>query len=332
MGWFTRKKKEEKEDDGVIRICLTGDEELDNERAFAQMGITSKQKQEEILKEYTWHYLDDLNEDLVCTMQLVQTEALEAAKPFSDSRDIMEKMIGITYIRKGDDDDTSDLNEIDFSDIRVESMATCLSAGFTPTKSLPWIKEVEVRSAEEIAGRLHAIKMLVLWLMVPSVNLPDDAILKFVNENGLNDFLTPTEKDILVSSRTDANLRNSIGWKFENAWPLAWYFGYQEPAHSGQMMTGEQMQEILSNHTCGLDDSIENWLKNQKVVEENELLKKEDLFYCLHNAVRSAQMGGNTVPEGFDPIGNGGVIHERRHSLTWMISNGVDWDDTDLST
>ncbi len=56
------------------------------------------------------------------------------------------------------------------------------------------------------------------------------------------------------------------------------------------------------------------------------------LFYCLHNAVRSAQCGDDTVPPGFDPIGNGGVVHERRHSLTWMLSKGIEWDDTDLST
>ena len=35
---------------------------------------------------------------------------------------------------------------------------------------------------------------------------------------------------------------------------------------------------------------------------------------------------------GFDPMGNGGVIHERRHSLTWMLSKGINWEETDLST
>jgi hypothetical protein len=48
--------------------------------------------------------------------------------------------------------------------------------------------------------------------------------------------------------------------------------------------------------------------------------------------VRSAQLGGKTVPNNFDPIGNGGVIHERRHALTWMLSKGTTWDNTDVST
>lgn len=97
-------------------------------------------------------------------------------------------------------------------------------------------------------------------------------------------------------------------------------------------MTGEQMQEILVNHTCPLEEKLEEWIAQKETVSEEKLMEKEDLFYCLHNAVRSAQLGGETVPDGFHPVGNGGVIHERRHSLTWMLSKGVDWEETDLST
>ena len=64
-----------------------------------------------------------------------------------------------------------------------------------------------------------------------------------------------------------------------------------------------------------------------------DIIALEDLFYCAHNAVRSAQTGeAGTVPSGFHPVNNGGVVHERRHGLTWLISAGVAWDDTDLST
>ncbi|MGG6230442.1 DUF4272 domain-containing protein [Tenacibaculum sp. SDUM215027] len=225
-----------------------------------------------------------------------------------------------------------ELSQKDSSSIRFHSIAVCHDAGFQPASSLPTINETKLRPDNEIAGRLHAIKALVLWLMVPSENLPDEKILNFINQNMLLDFMTEEEKEILDASRNDIELRNSIGWKFENAWPLAWYFGYDEPEISGQMITGEQMQEILIKHTCSLNALIGDWLPQQQTIQEEELLKKEDLFYCLHNSVRSAQLGGDTVPNGFDPIGNGGVIHERRHSLTWMLSSGTKWEDTDLST
>ena len=168
--------------------------------------------------------------------------------------------------------------------------------------------------------------------MVPKENLQNERILNFIDKNNLKNYMTKEEKVQLDLPRDDEQARNSIGWKFENAWSLAWYFGYKEPEIMGQMMTGEQMQEILMHHTCPMEEKIEEWISNKKTISEEKLLQKEDLFYCLHNAVRSAQLGGKTVPLGFDPIGNGGVIHERRHSLTWMLSKDIQWAEIDLST
>ena len=215
---------------------------------------------------------------------------------------------------------------------RLENVAICHEAGFKPASSLPTEFDRQLRPSIEIANRLNAIKSLVLWLMVPQENLQDEKILDFIDQNNLKDFMTNEEETILNLSRDDEEARNSIGWKFENAWPLAWYFGYREPGIRGEMMSGEQMQEILMKYTCPLEERIEEWVRDKKTVSKESVIQKEDLFYCLHNAVRSAQLGGNTVPTGFNPIGNGGVIHERRHSLTWMLSKGVDWEETDLST
>ncbi|CAL2094985.1 conserved protein of unknown function [Tenacibaculum sp. 190524A02b] len=217
-------------------------------------------------------------------------------------------------------------------DFRLKALATCHNAGFKPASSLPTEWDRQLRPSIEIALRLHAIKALVLWLMIPEDNLPSNKILNFIDQNNLRNFMTDEEILTLDLSRTDEEARNSIGWKFENAWSLAWYFGYKEPDINGQMMSGEQMQDILVNYTCLLDENIEEWVKKQEIVSEESVINKEDLFYCLHNAVRSAQLGHETVPNDFDPIANGGVIHERRHSLTWMLSKNTTWDNTDLST
>jgi hypothetical protein len=218
------------------------------------------------------------------------------------------------------------------TDLRLNNLIICLNTGFKPASSLPTEFDRQLRPTIEIAQRLNAIKALVLWLMVPETNLESDRILHFINNNKLNDFMTEEEKNILEAPRDNEQMRNAIGWKFENAWSLAWYFGYKEPEINGQMMSGEQMQEILVDFSCPLDENISDWIKQKQTLSEKELIQKEDLFYCLHNAVRSAQFGKETVPNGFDPIGNGGVIHERRHSLTWMLSKGTTWDETDLST
>ena len=56
------------------------------------------------------------------------------------------------------------------------------------------------------------------------------------------------------------------------------------------------------------------------------------LGFDLAPPASGAQLGGKTVPKGFHPIAGTGVIHERRHALTWATSPRVKWDDTDLST
>lgn len=79
-------------------------------------------------------------------------------------------------------------------------------------------------------------------------------------------------------------------------------------------------------------DEFADFMSSLDVRSVAEVVALEDLFYCAHNAVRSAQLGHNTVPEGFHPVRDGGVIHERRHALTWCLESGVSWDETDLST
>lgn len=80
-----------------VKIHMTSHQGADNLNAFNEAGIKSEYLRNKILEQYTWHYLDDMDHNLTCTMQLVLTEALEAAKPFIDSRALYEKFMGIEY-------------------------------------------------------------------------------------------------------------------------------------------------------------------------------------------------------------------------------------------
>ena len=82
-----------------------------------------------------------------------------------------------------------------------------------------------------------------------------------------------------------------------------------------------------------LSDDLDGFAERVHLRSLDEVAQLEDEFFCTHHAVRSAQLGRTSkVPDGFDPISDGGLIHERRHSLSWVLSPGVSWDDTDLST
>ncbi|KKO07847.1 hypothetical protein LCGC14_0051890 [marine sediment metagenome] len=53
------------------------------------------------------------------------------------------------------------------TDLRRNNLAICADAGFKPVSALPTELGRSLRSSFEIANRLHAIKALDLWLMVP---------------------------------------------------------------------------------------------------------------------------------------------------------------------
>ena len=332
-------------DRSKVTVAIGGGKELNDENAFNTMGVSDKNLKDEILKYYVWQSFGE-DFDIAsgkCTMKLVRLDVKEKYKPQVDIETVVSaffKMLDEENLEEKTNEgkikphpDLEKFKQVPWmTDLRINNVSICLNAGFRPSNSLPTEFERELRPSIEIAQRLNTIKALILWLMVPQENLESDIILNFIEKNNLKDFMSEDEKEILNTSRDDEQARNAIGWKFENAWSLAWYFGYTEPEITGHMMSGEQMQEILQNFSCPLDENIENWIKDKQTLSESELIQKEDLFYCLHNAVRSAQLGRETVPNGFDPMGNGGVIHERRHSLTWMLSKGLSWEETDLST
>ncbi|WP_420570852.1 hypothetical protein [Kordia sp.] len=80
-----------------VKTYMTSHEGADAENAFRATGIMNEELRKAVLEQYVWHYLDDLDENLQCTMQLVLIEVLEKLKPFTDSRHIYEKIMGCKY-------------------------------------------------------------------------------------------------------------------------------------------------------------------------------------------------------------------------------------------
>jgi hypothetical protein len=215
------------------------------------------------------------------------------------------------------------MRDVEMSSVRIANLSHLNSLGFQVASSLPVNSGLPgLRPKKDIVMRLVALELLFSWVARPEQNL-DGSMAKQVDDS-----LTAEEREIIALPRGEANeqFSNTIGWKLENIWPLAWTLGFdQKPDIDGKEITDETRDLIL----CDFMPAFETkW----KLRSEAEVAELEDLFYCAHNAARSAQLGEPTVPEYFDPIFNGGVIHERRHSLTWCLSPGCSWEDTDLST
>jgi hypothetical protein len=190
-----------------------------------------------------------------------------------------------------------------------------------------------LRDPSEIAKRYCCHCAVFAWGSAPPQF--ETPIANFIQRNGLNTEFTADEAKIIGMPKEAASEEHagSVGWRLENMWSLAWLLGMApEPsAITGQL--GEDVSgPLLDGFLPEFDVTIESLVSSATLQEVEEAIRVEDLFYLAHNAVRSAQIGSEGVPPGFDPIGDGGAIHERRHSLTWALAPETPWDETDLST
>jgi hypothetical protein len=197
--------------------------------------------------------------------------------------------------------------------VRADNLEKLRKLGYKVAPSLPTKRgRTALRPAKQIAERFEALRALFTWVCAPD---------KATRKSERRRAMTSSERAIYALSREDARAHaDVIGWRLENMWPLAWIVGFADvPPVTGEMIEGATIRALLT-------------FEPGKARSAADVLALEDLFYCAHNAGRSAQLGGKTVPAGFDPIAGTGVIHERRHALTWSTSPGVSWDETDLST
>lgn len=229
------------------------------------------------------------------------------------------------------------MSSINFEAIRQDNLRRLESMGFQVADSLakgPNEVGSSLRPIEEIGGRLLALQCAFLYASDIGVQVPEEVIRNALANDGIAGFLVEDESQVMQLPRSHANekYRLMVGWFSERQFPLAWILGLEHaPQPDGVPLQGEPASALLQ--FVGLPTAnFSRWITTFKLRPQEEVIALEDLFYCAHNAVRSAQQGEETVPEDFDPVFNGGVIHERRHALSWALSPGVSWNDVPLNT
>jgi hypothetical protein len=208
--------------------------------------------------------------------------------------------------------------------------------GFHPANSLPLPDlGITLRDAQELCKRLMALQAVFAWVAMPERVAATALLQSYIERNDLRTAMTNRELSMINLPREESHELHSqtVGWRLENMWALAWIVGFERmPALDASQISDDVIEEMLFDFLPSMDGSIAGFVANAQLRSTDEVIFMEYKFYCAHNAVRSAQLGELTVPAGFDPIAHGGAVHERRHSLTWALAPGDDWDDTDLST
>ena len=226
---------------------------------------------------------------------------------------------------------------MDASSFRRVNLQRLRARGFVVAASLPTLREElgGLRPAREIGLRLMALDAVFTWVADHGEGATSAKLRAYASRNDLARWMTTAEKRIFRTTRAKARAHAfSIGWKLENMWPLAWALGLlRAPLVDGKTIPRATHSAITHEVLPKLGETVDAMLARAKPRSVAAVARLEDLFYCAHNAARSAQLGSRrALPKGLDPIVAGGVIHERRHALTWCLSPGVRWDDVDLST
>ena len=138
----------------------------------------------------------------------------------------------------------------------------------------------------------------------------------------MEEHLTDDEKPLLNEVHAQID---TIGWKIELP-------GFSLESRSPPSLDGIVKDDMvgMGNGRAGTTMCLEDFISSCVCAPTRKWTRWRPFLGCAHNAVRSAQLGSNTVPNGFDPLTDGGAIHERRHSLTWALSPGTSWDETDF--
>ncbi len=208
--------------------------------------------------------------------------------------------------------------------------------GFKPANSLPLPDlNATLRDAQTLCMRLMALQAVFAWAAAPERVVETALLQSYIERNDLRSSMSESELALINLPREEAQALHveSVGWRLENMWALAWIVGFaRAPTLDASQISDEVIEAMLFDFLPAWDGNIAAFSAGASLRPTSEVIFMEYKFYCAHNAVRSAQMGGMTVPVDFDPIAHGGAVHERRHSLTWALAQGDAWDDTNLST
>jgi hypothetical protein len=223
---------------------------------------------------------------------------------------------------------------LNFAEIRETNLRRLGELGFRSAEILTgWTEHLVLRPPVEIARRLMALDVLFTWIADDETET--ERVLAYERNNGLRDAMTDEEREQFDTDREEAceEWVDTIGWRLENMWALAWVLGFDPaPEVDAGMIPPEITKAMLLEFLPGLGKSVDDLLAKSNVRSNADVVRMHDLYYRAHNAVRSAQLGRDTVPAGFHPVVDGGTVHERRHALTWSLSPGVAWDETELGT
>lgn len=205
-------------------------------------------------------------------------------------------------------------------EIRQSSDQVAEALGFHISPNLPLLDSIErLRSKDELVSRTLCLHACVAC----SYGFQKDKAVNWLEQEGLYDYLAGSEVRYLHDKSDKKNA--FFQWQVETLWAMTWITKFHE-----NLDFSDACSDGLSTFFPDLKKgaSAIDFKEAAVTRKVDEVVAALDLAYCLHWAVRDAELNGRPVHNSkVPPL----AIRERRRALEWVVSS-EDWDDIVLDT
>jgi hypothetical protein len=207
---------------------------------------------------------------------------------------------------------------VDVKQIRTRSVNVAANAGIEIPISLPPLDEsISIRGTGDAVDRL-----LVLNVVAAVTHGFERArALEWLRREELIQLMTPGESAFVLSGEGPPGV---FQVQVEAMWALAWTL-MLVPQLDFWKACDSRFVTMLPDLKSG--QSGADWYSTAEMRSKEEVVEACDLAYCLHWAVRQAQLDGRSPPGGLEAH----IVTERRRALEWLLY-GEPWDAITLDT
>jgi hypothetical protein len=207
---------------------------------------------------------------------------------------------------------------MDLNNIRDFSINVTAEAGVSISPAVPLLDVgVQLRNKDDIANRLFCLNAVA----AVSYGFDRSQAIEWLRQEQLDSLLTKSEFRFLNHGDGDVT---SYQTQVEGMWALAWALCLV-PELDFWKDCDDRFVALLPN--LKKHERCIEWRRRSQLRSTEDIVAALDLSYCLHWAVREAELSGKYPPAGIKAY----VVVERRRALEWLLGDEP-WDSVSLDT
>jgi hypothetical protein len=207
--------------------------------------------------------------------------------------------------------------KMDAKAIRIQSIEVARRLGVTELSTLPLLDAgLEMRPIEDLVKRLLALHAVV----AVAYGFAPAKVIPWIEAEGLRPFLTSSEWSFVAEGVGD---KGKFQVLVEAAWALAWGLGLAAEMDFAKLCSPVFVKMLPNLHASDRGELLRTRIRPLALPM---IAGACDLAYCLHWAVRQAELTGKTIV-GLKSY----VVTERRRALEWTLCQ-EEWDEVPMDT